>query len=252
MLYTAKTLKGYALHSHDGNIGSVREFYFDDKFWTVRYLVADTGGWLTGRKVLLSPFSIHSVDSVKKQIRIGLTKKQIENSPGLDTDQPVSRQFEESYYGYYDWPTYWGGPYSWGPNSYVMRDSERFGEFTHREQSWDSHLRSTHAVDGYHISALNGTVGHVEDFIVDDETWAIRYFVVNTRNWIPGKKVLVSPQWIKNISWDDSKVVVGLTREAIKNAPELTDDLLISRNYESELYSHYNHEGYWAQELAKH
>jgi uncharacterized protein YrrD len=252
MLYTAKTLKGYALHSHDGAIGSVREFYFDDKFWTVRYLVADTGGWLTGRKVLLSPFSIHSVDPEKKLIRIGLTKKQIENSPGLDSDKPVSRQFEERYYGYYEWPTYWGGPYSWGPYPYVMRDSERFEEFTRREQSWDSHLRSTHAVDGYHVDASNGSVGHVEDFMVDDGTWAIRYLVVNTRNWLPAKKVLVSPKWIKSISWDDSKVVVGLTREAIKNAPELTDDLLISRNYEIELHSHYKHEGYWAEELVKH
>jgi hypothetical protein len=252
MLYTAKTLKGYTLHSHDGAIGSVREFYFDDKFWTVRYLVADTGGWLTGREVLLSPFSIHSVDPVKKQVHVGLTKKQIENSPGLDSDKPVSRQFEESYYGYYGWPIYWGGPYSWGPYPYVMRDSDRFGEFARREQSWDSHLRSTHAVDGYHIDASNGNVGHVEDFIIDDETWAIRYLVVNTRNWIPGKKVLVSPQWIENVSWSDSKVLVGLTRETIKNSPELTDDLLITRNYEIELHGHYNREGYWAEELVKH
>jgi hypothetical protein len=252
MLYTAKTLKGYALHSRDGNIGSAREFYFDDKYWTVRYLVADTGGWLTGRKVLLSPFSLLSVDPVKKQMRVGLTKKQIEDSPNLDTDKPVSRQFEESYYGYYGWPTYWGGPYSWGPYPYVTRDSERWQEFSNREQSWDSHLRSTHAVDGYHVDASDGNVGHVEDFIIDDESWAIRYLVVNTHNWIPGKKVLVSPLWIENISWDESKVFVSLTREAIKNAPELTDDLLLTRNYEIELHGHYDREGYWAEELVKH
>lgn len=251
MLYAAKTLKGYALHSQDGAIGSVREFYFDDKFWTVRYLVAETGGWLTGRKVLLSPFSINSVDPVKKQIGVGLTKKQIEGSPGLESDKPVSRQFEESYHDYYGWPNYWGGPYSWGPNSYVMRERERFGEFSHREHSWDSHLRSTQAVEGYHVDGSNGNVGHVEDFIVDDESWAIRYLVVNTRNWLHGRKVLVSPQWIESISWDESKVFVSLTRETIRNAPELTDDLLITRNYEIELHGHYNHDGYWAEELAK-
>jgi hypothetical protein len=251
MLYPAKKLTGYALDSDDGAIGSVREFYFDDKFWTVRYLVADAGSWLTGRKVLLSPFSIHAVDPVTKQIRVGLKRKQIENSPSLDSDQPVSRQFEERYNEYYEWPNYWGGPYSWGPYSYVMRDHERFGEFTHRDQSWDAHLRSTHAVDGYHVEASNGSLGHVEDFIIDDETWAIRYLVVSTRNWIPGKKVLVSPQWIKHIRWEDSKVEVSLTREAIKDAPELTDDLLISRNYELELHRHYRREGYWTEEVVK-
>ena len=251
MLYTAKTLKGYALHCRDGEIGSAREFYFDDKFWTVRYLVAETGNWLIGRKVLLSPFSLNSVDPKTKQIRVGLTKKQIENSPGLDSDKPVSRQFEDSYHGYYGWPTYWGGPYSWGPYSYVTRDSERWEEFSRREESWDSHLRSTHAVDGYLVDASDGNVGHVEDFIIDDETWAIRYLVVNTRNWIPGKKVLVSPQWIENISWGESKVFVSLSRESIKSAPELSDDLLLTRSYETDLYGHYNRDGYWTEELAK-
>ena len=252
MLYTAKTLKGYALDSRDGTIGSAREFYFDDKFWTVRYLVAETGGWLTGRKVLLSPFSLLSVDPLKKQIRVGLTKKQIEGSPDLASDKPVSRQFEESYYGYYSWPNYWGGPLSWGPYPYVTRDNESWQEFTRGEHSWDFHLRSTHAVDGYHVDASNGGVGHVEDFIVDDETWAIRYLVVNTRNWLPGKKVLVSPQWIENISWSDSKVHISLTREAIQNAPELTDNLLPTRNYEIALYGHYKRPGYWVDELVEH
>jgi len=111
MLYPAKTLKGYALHSRNGAIGSASEFYFDDNYWTVRYLVAETGGWLTGRKVLLSPYSLLSVDSEKKEIHVGLTKKQIEDSPGLESHTPVSRQFEDSYYEYYGWPTYWGGPY---------------------------------------------------------------------------------------------------------------------------------------------
>jgi hypothetical protein len=252
MLYSAKTLKGYALHSLDGPIGSARDFYFDDNFWTVRYLVADTGGWLKGRKVLLSPFSLHKVDSVNKEIHVSLTKKLIEESPGLGEDKPISRQFEDNYYGYYGWPTYWGGPFSWGPYPYVTRDSERFEEFSHRDQSWDARLRSTHAVDGYNVEASDGGIGHVEDFIIDDETWAIRYLVVNTRNWVPGRKVLVAPKWIESISWDDSKVVVNLNRETIKTSPEYTTELLLSRDYEDKLHGHYNREGYWSTDLVRH
>jgi hypothetical protein len=251
MLYTAKTLNGYALSSRNGSIGSAREFYFDDKHWTIRYLVADTGGWLLGRKVLISPFALLSVDALKKEIRVDLTKKQIEDSPSLDSDKPVSRQFEEDYYGYYGWPTYWGGPYSWGPYSHASRDSAKWEEFSRRDEAWDPSLRSTHAVDGYHIDASDGPVGHVEDFVVDDQTWAIRYLVVNTRNWLPGKKVLISPHWVDTISWVDSKIFVSLSRETIKQAPELTDESLLTRDYETRLYDHYNREGYWAEELAR-
>jgi hypothetical protein len=252
MLFPAKTLKGYALHSRDGSIGSVREFYFDDNFWTVRYLVAETGGWLTGRKVLLSPYALHSVDPEKKEIHADLTKKQIENSPGLESHKPVSRQFEESYYEYYGWPTYWGGPFSWGPYPYVTRDSERLEELKRREKSWDPHLRSTHAVDGFNVDGSDGNVGHVEDFIIDGETWAIRYLVVNTRNWMSGRKVLLSPQWIQGAGWEDSSILVDLTREAIKSSPEFTDEVLHSRNYEIGLHGHYNRDTYWSEDLVKH
>ena len=252
MLYTAKTLKGYSLHSRDGAIGSAREFYFDDEHWTIRYLVADTGSWLLGRQVLISPFALLEIDSVKKQLHVDLTKKQIEDSPSLESDKPISRQFEDSYYGYYGWPTYWGGPYSWGPYPYVTRGNDKWLEFNRGEESWDPHLRSTHAVDGYHIDASDGSVGHVEDFVIDDDTWAIRYLVANTRNWIPGKKVLISPQWIENISWADSKVFVKLSKDAIKQAPELTDESLLNRDYETRLHNYYDREGYWVDELVRH
>ena len=74
------------------------------------------------------------------------------------------------------------------------------------------------AVTGYHIEATDGEIGHVDGFVVDDEAWAIRYIEVATRNWWPGKKVLVSPAWIERVSWPDSKVYAGLSREAIKSA----------------------------------
>jgi uncharacterized protein YrrD len=248
MLNQAKALKGYKLNSRDGEIGSVKDFYFDDQHWTIRYLVADTGNWLTGRQVLLSPYALGAIDSVGKAIAVDLTKKQIEQSPSLDSDKPVSRQFEESYNGFYGMPMYWGGGYSWGAYPYPIQDRTKWGENTRSEHSWDPTLRSTHAVTGYHIHATDGEIGHVEDFIIDSETWAIRYLIVGTRNWWPGKKILISPQWIDRVSWAASSVVVSLSQETIKKSPEYNEASQLNREYESDLHRHYSRPGYWDSE----
>ncbi len=226
MLNKAQTLNGYSLNSLDGEIGKVKEFYFDDEYWTVRYLVADTGNWLTGRQELLFPYALDSVIKEEHDIKIDLTKKQIENSPSLSSDKPVSRQIEISYVGYYGYPMYWNSP-----------------------KLWESHLRSTDAVSGYHIQATDGEIGHIEDFIIDDETWTIRYLIINTANWWLGKNILFSPQWIERVSWDESKVFINLSRETIKQSPEYTDESLLTRDYETKLHHHYNRQGYWVEDL---
>jgi hypothetical protein len=252
MLSTAKTLKGYRLDSLDGEIGKVKEFYFDDRYWTIRYLVADTGYWLPGRQVLISPYALGTIgrDVFDPNIRIDLTKKQIENSPALDTHKPVSRQFEDDYYGYYGWPVYWTGSDVWGDYPFIQRDRNKWGQFSKAAKAWDHHLRSTHAVAGYHLQALDGDIGHIEDFVIDDETWAIRYLIVGTKNWWPGKKVLVSPHWIERVSWAESKAFINLSRDTIKESPEYSAESLPTRDYEVELYRHYDRQGYWIDELA--
>jgi uncharacterized protein YrrD len=248
MLNKAKTLKGYKLDSLDGEIGKVEEFYFDDRYWTIRYLVADTGNWLMDRQVLISPYALVAMKRKKQQIVINLTKKQIEDSPSLNSDKPVSRQFEEVYHGYYGFPMYWGGPYMWGSYPYIVRDREKW-RATQGKKAWDPHLRSTHDVSGHDIQATDGQIGHVEDFIIDDEnTWAIRYLIIDTRNWWPGKKVLISPHWIEHVSWNESKVFVNLPRETIKQSPEYTEKSLMTRDYEGRLHRHYNRQGYWVDE----
>ena len=250
MLSKAKTLTDYKLEGLDGEIGKVKEFYFDDQHWTIRYLVADTGNWLAGRQVLISPYALNSVIKSEKHLSVDLTKKQIKDSPSLNSDKPVSSQFEESYYEYYGWPMYWSGPNMWGAYHSIERNREKWGKFNRGEKAWDRHLRSTHAVSGYHIQALDGEIGHVEDFILDDETWAIRYLVVGTRNWWPGKRVLVSSQWIERVSWNESKVFINLDRETIKQSPEYTEESRLNRDYEIGLHRHYNRKGYWIDELA--
>ena len=251
MLDKAKTLKGYTLHSRDGEIGKVKEFYFDDQHWTVRYLVADTGSWLTGRQVLISPYALLAVSKEEQHISIDLTKKQIEESPSLDSDKPVSQQYEEVYYAYYGYPMYWYGPMMWGPYPYIPHDPAQWKTLSiQAEKAWDHHLRSTHDVTGHHIQAADGVVGHVDDFIIDDETWAIRYLVIDTRNFWPGKKVLVSPRWIERVSWDERKVFVNVLCAAIKESPEYTEESLITREYETRLHGHYNRQGYWVEKPA--
>jgi len=250
MLIKAKTLSGYTLRSLDGDIGKVEEFYFDDHHWTVRYLVANTGNWIMGRQVLISPYALTTVNQEEQYIAINLTKEQIEGSPSLSHDKPVSRQFEESYNMYYGMPMYWGGPYLWGTYPVIVHDPKVWSQSIQGQESWNPNLRSTSAVSGYDIRASDGDIGHVEDFIINDETWAICYLVVDTQNWLPGKKVLISPQWIDHVSWDLSAVFVNLSREAIKESPEYSEEALLNRDYEAKIYKHYHRQGYWVDEIV--
>jgi sporulation protein YlmC with PRC-barrel domain len=250
MLVKAKELQGYKLNGIDGEIGKVKEFYFDDNYWTIRYLVADTGGWLTGRQVLISPYALIDVNKVTEHININLTKKQIEDSPSLDSDKPVSRQFEESFYGYYGSPRYWGGLHMWGNDPYILRDTEKWGKAGNEKDTWDSHLRSTNDVSGHYIQAKDREIGHVKDFIIDEETWAIRYLIIDTTNWFGGKRVLISPKWIDQISWKESKVIINLSAEEIKQSPEYNEESMITRDYETELHRYYNRMGYWSDDTV--
>jgi len=245
MLHKAKTLHGYRLDSLDGEIGWVDEFYFDDRHWTVRYLVAQAGNWLTGRYVLLSPYALVAVNDREHHISVNLTKKQIESSPALDRGAPVSRQFEESHHAHYGWPRYWGGPYLWGSYPHIARERKEWQKRAEAEGSWDPHLCSTSDVTGHRAEATDGVIGHVEDFVIDDETWAVRYLILDTHNWWPGRRVLISPQWIERVSWLDSKIVVNHTREAIEHSPEFTKESALTRAYEDALHRHYNRRGYW-------
>ena len=254
MLRPVKDLQGYAIHATDGDIGQVDEFYFDDERWTIRYLVVATGNWLSGRKVLISPIAIGKADWVAEKLNLALTKGQVENSPDIDTHKPVSRQREIEYFNYYGYPYYWYGGGLWGADAYpsaltaagaLGAESAMERETVPPEAQGDPHLRSTSEVIGYYIEAADGELGHVEDLIVDDESWAIRYIVVDTANWWLGKKVLVAPQWIERVSWAESKVYVNLPREAIKNSPEYDPLALINREYEERLYGHYGRPRYW-------
>lgn len=254
MLRTLKDLEGYTIRATDGAIGHAADFLFDDEDWVIRYLVVDTGGWLAGREVLISPMAIGHPDWITRLLPVSVTKERVKNSPDIDTRKPVSRQHESAYLGYYGYPHYWGGSGLWGMGAYpggiTTEDAVR-ADMTARSARVpgsavdDLHLRSCKAIREYHIHATDGEIGHVEGFLVDDGTWAIRYLVVNTSNWWVGHQVLVAPLWIDRVSWADETVSIDLTRQALKDAPPYDSAVQLDRQQETAIYRYHRRPGYW-------
>ena len=263
MLRSLRDLEKCTIGATDGDIGQVKDLYFDDRAWAIRYLIVDTGSWLSGRKVLISPISIHKLDWPAHSLAASITRDQVEKSPDIDTDKPVSRQHEVQYLGYYGYPTYWDGAGMWGggmvplamypgyaglpggaaERQKAIEESANAERARHRDD--DPHLRSCTTVMGYHILATDGEVGHVEGYLIDDETWAIRHLVVNTSNWWLGHKVLIAPQWIDGVQWSDQTVTVDLGREAVKSSPAYDLSAAPDRQRETGLYRHYGRPPYW-------
>lgn len=258
MLRKVNDLNGYNLQATDGELGKVKDVFFDDEKWTIRYLVVETGGWLNSRRVLISPYSVTRIDEVDESIGVRLTQEQVRNSPDIDTHQPVSRQMEGNFSRYYGLGNYWIGPELWGTGGYPVltapnvaggghvpdRAEELLQQASDRPE--DYHLRSAENVQGHHIQGTDEEIGHVEDFVFDDETWALRYFIVDTRNWWPGgRKVLLATHWVDRIDWAASLVYVNLTREQIRNSPEHDPDQPLNRDIEATLHVHYGMRNYW-------
>jgi len=226
MLRSIKQLQGNTLGASDGEIGQVKDFYFDDQKWAIRYVIVETGTWLTGRAVLISPHAFGHLHQTEKILRVKLTRKQIENSPSIDTHKPMSRQYEEEYHQYYGWPYYWQGDALWGMSSVPMMGltsisgpSKSISVKGERHEPAAAHLRSTNAVNGYHIRASDGIIGHVCDFTMDDESWAIPQMIVKTGNRFSGKEVQIPTSKVERVSYDDSSVFVNLTSNAVETSP---------------------------------
>lgn len=264
MLSNLKDLLDFKIQAIDGALGHVENFYFDDNAWVIRYCVVDTGSWLSSRKVLISPIALGQPDWAEKALSVLISKQAVEDSPSIDTAKPVSRQHEISVLGYFGYPHYWGGLGLWGAGLFPGEmmpgyDGTNTPAKVEREQlvaayakadaamlrDEDIHLRSYKEILNYHIMASDGDIGHVEGMIIEVETWAIRYLVVNTNNWWEGNYVLVAPQWIDNVSWHSATVQVNLTRLQIKEAPSFNPNQVPDRKEEIGIYAHYGQAPYW-------
>jgi hypothetical protein len=274
MLRSLTELETYTIGATDGAIGSVKDCYFDDEAWVVRYLVVRTGAWLVGREVLISTLSVHDSDTDGTVLHVSISKDQVKNSPSIDSEKPVSRQHEMGYSAYYGYPYYWGGAGLWGAGAYpgamltgaglglgasdidYTRAQEKNEEAAYsremkRRANDDQHLRSCEAVTGYHIHASDGDIGHVDGFLIDERTWAIRYLIVNTSNWWLGHQVLIAPAWFEDVSWVYSKITTSLTRQEVRNSPAYDSLLALNRGDEEGIYRHYQRQGYWHDQKGR-
>jgi hypothetical protein len=271
MLRTIKDLENYTIRATDGDIGRITDFYFDDLNWVIRYLVVDTGTWLSGRKVLITSNSLSRPDWIKKVLPIFITKAQVKNSPNLDAVEPISRQHELQFLKYYGNPHYWGASGlsvedSSSPNSKkktnglisglrrlpTEKDKPHAARAKDEEsQSEGGSLRSCEEIMEYHIEAIDGDIGHVGSLLVDEETWAIRYLIVDTSEWWVGHQVLVAPSWINGVRWVNDSVSVNLTRQAVKDAPPYDSAFQLGREGELAVHKHHGRTGYWASEVER-
>jgi len=227
MLHSINHLIGHQLHALDGSFGKVKDFYFADDCWAIRYLIADTGSWLSERQVLLAPHAFVSVDYAGSIMRLRLTRHQIEESPPIATDRPVSRQFEMDFYNYYGLNFYWQGLGIWGFGGYPNvdplppnTDADNFPAQGGPRASDDPHLRSVRSVVGYRLHASDGDIGHVVDFLLDDRSWTIGHVVIRTGGWFSGNEVLIPTSDVEGISFADSTMSVRTTRASIRQSPE--------------------------------
>ena len=255
MLRSMKNMEDYTIGATDGIIGRVKDFYFDDEVWVIRYLVVESGDASSRRRVLISAISIGQPNWSEKILPVSLTRARIQNSPDIDTHKPVSRQQEMGYLGYYGYGTYWGGGGLWGAGIYpdelqagLQKEASSTG-LPH--QGDDVHLRSGNEIMRYYVHASDGDIGHVQGLIVDENSWAIRYIIVNTSNWWLGHQVIISPEWIDDVDWAESKLSIDLTRQAIKDSPPYNPNASFSREQETQIHSHYGRAAYWPRE-SKH
>jgi sporulation protein YlmC with PRC-barrel domain len=253
MLIAASAFTGTAIEALDGIVGHVKDLLFDDTTWKIRWLVVDTGHWLSSRRVLLHPSAISDMDHGAQTLRFALTRAQIEASPDLSQDEPVSQQMQHSLYDYYGWNPLWGVSYFGGNamasplsappyfGAELERDNRETGVMS---DQGDPELRSVKEVTGYHIAATDGDIGHVDNLLIDDETWGIRYLIVSTHNWWPGKQVLLSPFAVTGLAWSDRHITVDVSREQVKTSPTWDPAQAIDSYYEHHLHEHYRWPGY--------
>jgi uncharacterized protein YrrD len=253
MLLTINDLSDYTIQATDGEIGNVEELYFHQEGWRVRYLVVNLGNWLTRQQVLLVPDVVTRIDTENEQVVVNLTRQQVEDSPDILTDMPVSREKEALLHQHFQWQPYWTGhpteSMTFGSNAIVQDlpgqsitsrlPQNDAGAVTEMDEGFRYTLRSSNAVSGYYIEALDDEIGHVDDFIVDTNTWQIRYLIIDTRNWLPGRQVLVGTDWVQQIRWQESLVKVALAKEKIENSPEYESGGLISAELEEKLAEYY-------------
>ncbi len=245
MHWTLNALRGLSLRATDETLGKVEDVLFDDQHWGVRYVVADTRRWF-GRPVLIAPASLHRPDPAGHALPIDLTRQQIEDAPSLEADQPVSRRHELALTRHYGWPAWWASytvPAAGTPAGVPITDPATAREveerFEQEVSEGDPHLRSAGEVLDYAIEANDGAIGRLDDVLIDDRDWMLRYLVVSTARWPPARQVILSPRWVERFEWDTRRIVFHVSRTQIEEAPDYDPSIYVDQAYEARLHGHY-------------
>jgi uncharacterized protein YrrD len=220
MLRSANEMMGYKLLALDGDIGSCNDFLFEDESWTLQYMIANTGGWLDNRKVLLSPKSLGDPPLEEGRVQVDRTKEFIENAPELDSDAPVSRQYQLVWTQYHGLTPYW---HKLGPLSTPLAANAM--ALMEDANNRDEHLRSVKEVCGYEVEMnsvkLKGQgLGTIVDFILSDTVWQIAFAVLETDSrWFRSRKVLVGRDVLNKIGWAERKLYVDIDEKQLARCP---------------------------------
>ena len=257
MLKNLKKIINFKILARDSNdlFGKVKDVYFDDEKWTVRYLEVDTGKWLSERLTLVSPYNVIEVDWEEGVVWVNLSRKQVEAGPKSELHMPITRHFETQYNTHYGLPDYWTSGYGveidglWAGH-YFPHLPERLDtyKFQNDDQiNLDQHMRSMNEVLGYHIQAVgDDNFGSINDFILEEDTWAIRYIVIDTHKFLPlGKKILFSPAWVNKFDWNRKKLATDFHRKVIESCPSYDPQIPIENLIEESLFSHFGRSGDW-------
>ncbi len=257
MLFTLKEVQDYQLRAVDGDFGKMKTFLLDDFEWVIRYLVVEVGS----RDVLLSVLAVGEPDRDHKVLPVDVSKDKVMNSPTFDIHQPLSRETEREFSDYFEWPYYWEPDDV--PNTLPgdltavpLIDMELDREEKEGEQALipetgttgpetdqpNDRLRSTQALfgDTIHTTNDNRAAGKLFDIVTQSENWNILYLVVDTGGLLSGKKVLVSPNWVRKIDEAGSRIYVNLKQETIQNSPEFQSIHDLDGDYQSRLDDYYN------------
>jgi len=248
MLRSTRDIVGYELIAKDGAIGRCKDFLFDDREWKIRHMVGDTTRWLPGRKVLIPPETLGNPDWDERRFPVKLTKSEIKDSPPLKDNEPVSRKYEKELFRHHGWAFYWTGAGPWSRRVGGTTDPAQknpLQEEIRRAESRGPNLHSEREVIGYRVLAADRAVGKIVNFIVDDETWAIRYAVVDTGSWLHGRSVLVAPTWLTSTDWVSREVHTNLQSKDVEGSPPYDPSAPVNRAYETALYDYYGRPVDW-------
>ncbi len=241
MVRSANAIRGEIISATDGEIGKVDDLLFDVESWNLRYFVVNTGTWLPGRKVLISPAACSRPDWLRLPVK--LTREEVRHSPDISSVEDITRSQEADLVKHFGWPVYWAGSANIG----ATQLPEEPPEPEPSERKKRRYLQSERGMKQFRVEAVDGEIGRVEDMILDDETWMMRYFVVNTAGLLRGKKVLAAVGWTDRLDSDGNVLSVSINREQFSHSPEYDPLAPVNRQYEERLYDFYGRPRYWGR-----